>query len=125
MKLRRTTPSDLERIDRIYKNGHDDKFALPNLDNAITHAVIEKDGKVIGFGVVKLYAECIAILDLDESKIVRLLALDKLLSEAFRGCEENGLDQMHAYVQDLGMARLLIQKYGFKKATGVALVKEF
>lgn len=124
MRIRKTRRSDYLRIDEIYRGYHQEKFALPNLDNTVTHAVIEKDEKIIGFGVVKLYAEAIAVLDLDESKLDRLHAMDKLFQEAFRGCDEIGLEQLHVFVQDPAMIRLLIQKYDFKIATGVALVKE-
>lgn len=124
MRIRKTRRSDFQRIDEIYRDYHQDKFGLPNLDNAVTHAVVERDGKILGFGIVKLYAEAIMVLDLDESKIHRLKAMDKLMSEAYRGCDEIGLDQMHVFVQDPKLMTLLIQKYGFKIATGVALVKE-
>lgn len=123
MRIRPVTKSDLERIDEIYRQGHDQKFSLPSLKMTVTSAVVATN-KVIGFGVVKFYAEAIAILDLNESKVDRLDALELLLHEAFRACEEQGIDQLHVYVQDPQFQRLLEKKYDFKVATGVALVKE-
>ena len=124
MVIRPAKREDFERIDEIYRNGHDEDFSLPAMTHVLTHAVIEKDGKVIAFGVVKLYAEALMVLDLNESKIDRLDATEKLLHEAFRACESENIEQLHVYVQDPGMRRILEKRYEFKLATGVALVKE-
>lgn len=125
MRIRKTRRQDFKQIDEIYRGGHDEKFALPNLDKSITHAVIEHEGVVIAFGIVKLYAEAVAVLDQRQPRLDRIEALTVLLTEAFRACEDEGLEQLHVYVQDPLFQRLLEQKFDFKPATGVALVKEF
>jgi hypothetical protein len=124
MVIRPVRREDIARIDEIYRQGHDDAFSLPSLENQITSAVVEKDGKIIGFGVVKIYAEVITVLALDESKADRFEALQLLMSEAERACAETGIDQVHGYVQDHLFQRVLEKRFGFKVATGVALVKE-
>lgn len=123
MVIRPVRREDLHVIDAIYRQGHDDHFSLPSLEDTITSAVAE-DGPIIGFGLVKVYAECVAVLDYAQSKGKRLEALHLLLQEAFRACEERGIEQLHAYVQEPGMKRILIKRFGFDYATGVALVKE-
>lgn len=124
--LRRVLQQDLEEIDRIWReSGHAEHFGLPSLQHTITSAIAEKDGDIIGFGVVKLYAEAVAVLDLKKTKAERCAALEWLLLEAFRACKEQGIEHLHVYVQDAGMERLLVRKFDFKPATGVALVKEF
>lgn len=125
MRIRRTRRQDFPRIDAIYREGHDDKFGLPNFDKSVTHAVIEHEGVVIAFGIVKFYAEAVAVLDLKQPRLDRIEALTMLLTEAFRACEDEGLEQLHVYVQDPLFQRLLEQKFDFKPATGTALVKEF
>jgi hypothetical protein len=124
--LRDLKQRDLDEIDRIWKeSGHSEHFGLPALTNIITTVVADKDGAIIGFGLVKGFAEGIAILDLSKSKADRLIALEKLLAEGFRACEDQNIEHLHVFVQDPAMQRLLCQKFGFKIATGVALVKEF
>ena len=126
MKLREVAESDFAEIDRIWRDsGHSERFGLPTMDRTITSAVAEKDGEIVGFGLVKLYAEAVAVLDLNKSKADRVFALEKLLAEAFRACHDYGIEHLHVYVQEPGMERLLIRKFDFKTATGVALVKEF
>ena len=122
--LRETRRSDIPRIDEIYRQGHHLEFGLPAPSNLLTHAVVETD-KVVGFGLVKMYAEALCILDLSQPKSIRTESLSKLLSEAFRACEERGIEHLHVYVQDPAMQRILENKFGFKVAVGTALVKEF
>ncbi len=125
MVIRPLRREDLERIDEIYRQGHDESFSLPDMSNTLTSAVVVDDNdKVVGFGVVKVYAEAIMVLDPDQSKMNRIVEMDQLFSEAYRACEEVGLQQLHVFVQDPGLQRLLTKHYGFKVATGVALVKE-
>lgn len=127
MRIRETRIEDAMEIDRIWREcGHAESFGLPSLDRSITDAIVVDDkNKLIGFGVVKLYAEATCVLDTFESKADRLAALELLLTEAFRACEETKIEHLHVYVQDQGMERVLIKRYDFKIATGTALVKEF
>jgi len=125
MIIRQVLRSDLERIDEIYRTGHNESFALPDLQNQITSAVVVDDNdKIVAFGVVKVYAEAVMVVDLNQSKMDRILEMDQLFAEAYRGCEEQGIQQLHVFVQDPKLQRLLERKYGFKPANGVALVKE-
>ena len=125
MKIRETRTEDAIEIDRIWREcGHAEHFGLPSLDRTVTSAIVVDDGHIIGFGVVKLYAEATCVLDTFESKADRLAALELLLTEAFRACEEAKIEHLHVYVQDKGMERVLIKRYDFKVASGTALVKE-
>jgi hypothetical protein len=124
LAIRPVRAEDLDKIDEVYKSGHDCQFTLPDLANEITSAVIVKDRKVIAFGVVKSFAEAIAILDLRESKVDRLQSMEMLMLEAVRGCVESGIEQLHVFVQDESLAKLLEKHYEFKPVKGIALVKE-
>lgn len=118
--------SDIVEIDRIWReSGHSEHFGLPNLNYTITSAIAERNGEILGFGVVKLYAEAVAVLDLSKPKADRVEALERLLAEAFRACKVQDIEQLHVYVQEPGMQRILVRKFDFKPATGIALVKEF
>lgn len=124
MRIRPLKRDDVERVDEIYRQGHDEHFSLPGLKNQITSAVVEIGNKVVGFGIVKIHAEAIMVLDLTQSKVDRVDALEALLHEAHRACEEFGTEHLHVYVQDPMLQRMLMKRFGFKIATGVALVKE-
>ena len=124
LTIRPVNRTDIEAIDEIYRTGHDSHFTLPDLTNQITSAVVVKDGKVIAFGVVKVFTEAIAILDLRESKVDRLQSMEMLMLEAVRGCVEAGIKQLHVFTQDEPLVKLLEKHYEFKPVKGIALVKE-
>lgn len=124
LAIRPVRIEDIDKIDEVYQTGHDCQFTLPDLANELTSAVIVKNGKVIGFGVVKVFAEAIAILDLRESKVDRLQSMEMLMLEAVRGCVENGVKQLHVFTEDEKLAKLLEKHYEFKPVKGIALVKE-
>ena len=69
MIIRPVRNGDLKQIDEIYLKHHKDKIQLPDLENQITSAVVENQGRVVGFGIVKIFAEAIMLLDLDESRV--------------------------------------------------------
>lgn len=125
MVIRELRGEDFEVIDSVWRESrHAEHFGLPSLHNNITSAVVEDEKGFIGFGIVKIYAEAVAVLDLSKPKIDRLNALELLLREAFRACEEAKIEHLHVYVHDPGMQRVLIKRFDFRPATGVALVKE-
>lgn len=124
MHIRPTRREDILEIDEIYRKCHEDKFSLPDLSNSVTHAVIVNKDAIIGFGVVKVYAEAVMILDLDQSKVDRLQAMEKLMQEAVRGCVEAGINQLHVSVKDSKLQRLLERHYEFRVVQGTVLFRE-
>lgn len=93
--------------------------------NSITSAVaLSPERDIIGFGLVKLYAEAVMVLDLAKDKKLRLSAMDLLMKEALRSCVENHIGQLHVHVADARLARLLARKYAFEYVTDHVLVLE-
>lgn len=90
----------------------------------MTSAVIVNEGEVVGFGVVKILAEATMVLDIDKPKVDRIVAMQKLMDEAIRGCNESGIEQMHVFVKNPLLVRLLQRKFGFKVISDTALVLE-
>ena len=125
MLLRRPESRDLQRIDEIWKKHHSTNFGVPNLNNTVTHAVVEnEDGKVQAYGTVKLFAEAILYLDWDAPQREKIEALKELMLEAIRGTSDAQLEQLHVFVADPKFSALLKKHFGFKPATGEMLVLE-
>lgn len=118
VRIRSFRPSDVEVIDRIWRDHHSDDFSVPNRNTVITEAVIENEaGEVIAYGQVKMFAEAIMILDKNASQRDKVAALQKLLLEAFRGSTEFGLDKVNAFIKDPDFALVLERHFGFERAT--------
>lgn len=117
--------TDSNTISKIWEEGYKDEFSLPDLTNAVTFAVVEDDdGIVIAFGIVKVFAEAIMILDQDESDRIKSDAMKLLLSKAENDCKSNGIKQLHTFCKDESFADLLIKHFDFKKIKTVGLSKE-
>lgn len=124
MRLQGIRKQDLERLDEIYREHHEDDFGVPSLSNTITSASAVEGDKIIGYGLVKILAEATMVLDLNESVEDRLEAMKLLMHEAIRACVTKDIKQLHVFVKDKKLVRLLHKKYGFNEVSGTTMVLE-
>lgn len=122
--FRYTKESDVDEIDRIWKTFYSNEFSLPDLSNTIIHGVVETDKGITGFGMVKLMAEGLLILDQSVSDKVKMATLKELMIAQRVGVSKTNLTQIHAFVQDPRFANILKKHYGYTDAVGKALVLE-
>lgn len=113
MQLRGFRQTDIEPIDEIWRKHHSRDFSVPDRRNMIAEAVVEKEGKVIAYGQVKLFAEAMLILDKDASQRDKIEAIKLLMLEAFRGAQAHGQNQMYAFIKDPDFATLIARHFGF------------
>lgn len=119
MIIRHATNADIDRILEINKQND---FPIPKFDNIITQAVIEDESGVIAFGMVKLFAEAILILDHNQPKRSKISAIQLLMLEAIRGSKQHELTQLHAFIKDEHFSDLMKKHYGFENCSGIPLV---
>lgn len=124
MIIRPYKQSDFKSVDRIYKKFHQQNFFIPDATNVVTSAIVENEGKFIAFGMVKLFAEAILVLDLNESKRNKTEAIQELMLEALAASKDRGLSQLHTFIQDEYFARMMKKHYNFQDCVGKALVLE-
>jgi hypothetical protein len=124
MKIRPIRDGDLKQIDDIYQRCHQGKIQLPSLSNQITSAVVEIQGRVVGFGIVKAFAEAIMLLDTQELRVHRIHAMDLLMLEAFRGCASAQVEQVHVAIHDERLEKILKKHYGYDNRVGTILYRE-
>ena len=116
--------SDIPKIDKIYREHHQDSFGIPSLLHSIMAGVITENDKVIAFGMLRLIPEAIMVLDLSQSTRIKTVAVNQLLLNSEFGVANNQLGELHAFVQDPRFANLLIKRFGFTDVIGQALVKK-
>lgn len=121
MIIRTVRVGDSERIEDILSQ-HD--FEYPT-GPVVTEAVVEHQDKVIAYGVVRLIAEEIMILDRNcdikqKSEVLRLLH-----RQAIEGCLSQGFDSIHAFVENSHFIEVLKKHYGYKDCKGKAIVMVF
>lgn len=116
--------TDATEISRIWEEGYKGDFSLPDLTNSVTFAVVEHEGKVIAFGVVKVYAEAIMIIDQAKSNRIKSEAMKLLLDKAEKDCKKHKITQLHTFIKDESFADILIKHFNFIKIKTVGLLKE-
>jgi hypothetical protein len=98
-------------------------FKLNNFDNIIIER-LAFDGKTnIAYGVVKKMAEAIILLNPNVPAPTRVKALTELMEFAEFGTSRAGLDQLHCFVKDEKLARMLENKFKFIRTKDIVLVK--
>ena len=127
MRIRSFRTSDIETIDKIWREHHSDSFTLPNRSNILTDIVATDDyGKLVAYGQVKLFAEAILVLDLNASKIKKTRALILLFQHAVSSAKINGNVDLQAFTKNPTYARLLEKHFDFELTTnpGELLIRE-
>jgi|TARA_R110000824_G_scaffold4300_1_gene20592 hypothetical protein len=123
MNVRIATGEDRQVVEDLHSTFYGDEFPFPSMTKTIQAMVVEDNGQVQGFGVVKEISECIMVLDKSQGKLQRARLVDTLLPHAFTVAQEAGHDGVHAFVQDEYFARFLKRKFGFGNAKGQVLVR--
>lgn len=121
MIIRRAETTDIPTILEINKQND---FPLPKFENLITQALVEDNGKIIAFGMVKAFAEAILILDKTVPNRKKIEALQNLMLEAIRGGRQHNMTQLHAFIKDAKFEQFMKEHYGFEDCSGKAVVME-
>lgn len=122
VKLKDFEPSDIEPINVIFERQPD--LGVPNLRNVIVNSTIVKGKEVIGYGVVKMYAEAVLILDQMVQKRDKGMALIHGLNLAISACSALKIEQLHIISNDENFTKVLQKRFSFKKASGTSLFLE-
>lgn len=124
IRLRPVREDDLVSVDQIWNRHHRCDFGVPSLANVIDSRMIEGDSGVIGFGMVKLFAEGVIILDKDQSLTSRAKGIIIGIEHALDVVKMAGLEQFHIFTDDPHYIEVLKKHWGFRTAPGTVLYKE-
>lgn len=125
MILRRPTPEELPRLRELHKQ-RDNEFKFPDIELLSSiYVVCDDDNKILGFGAIQPIFEAIIVLDEKLGMDTRLMSFNQLLARADHEMKSQGIDSLHAFVQDRKFYNLLKNKYDFKDTKGRALVRTY
>lgn len=114
MKIRLFQPSDVDAINNIWERYHRNDYSVPDRRNSIIDAVVEAKGELIAYGQVKRFAESIFVIDKGASQRSKVEALKLLMSEALRGSNLAGLEDIYCFIKDPSFATLISKHFGFE-----------
>jgi hypothetical protein len=93
----------------------------PLPDNFVSAAVIEQDNDVIAFGVLRNHLEgLLYATGRDRDKISSLKMLINQAVIDARQCKN--IDSIYIYAQDGNFAKVLENKFGFRRALGIPMI---
>lgn len=112
--------ADIKPLDVIHKK--QDIFGIPSLNNLVKNATLIKEKQVIGYGVIKLFAEGFLILDQDLNLRDRCDAVKEALQTMIVYAKDAGIEQLYVISNESGFTKILRNKYGFKAVPGELLM---
>ena len=116
VKLYPLTPELILELDKLWQNHWSSDASLPGLDHRIIDSVaINDDGRVIGYGQVKLFAEAMLFIDPTARKRDRATTTKLLMHEAFRGTDRAGLKDIYCFIRDPDFSLLIQHHFKFEK----------
>jgi N-acetylglutamate synthase-like GNAT family acetyltransferase len=115
---------DVMRIDDIFKR--QPELGVPSLNNVIANASIidEESGKLIGYGVIKLFAEGVLILDHSVSKKDKAKSVKIALDKCIQSAKDAGLEYLYVISNMDSYTAVLRNRFGFSECTGALLMKD-
>jgi hypothetical protein len=114
-RLRRPRISDIPVIQDI---AEDYDFPLPDKFEAA--AVVECQGNVVAFGVLRTDAE--AILYCKGTVREKSKSLIKLMAKAIEDAKALGHNDIYLFAWDEKFADILVKHFGFRRAKGIPLI---
>ena len=114
MLIRDYRPEDKDILEKIhFDQGIDYKF--PDLDNPLffIRKVCEVNGRIIGSLVLKVCAETYLLLGEGKPQD-KFLAMKELQGSVLQAAYDNGLDEVHAAIPDIGFDKRL-EQLGWEK----------
>lgn len=122
--MRSPTREDFFQAIEIYKkNGQTYQFDPFKERTILDDAVVLKDGRVIAYGMVKLFAEAVLVLDHDAGRIEKAKALKDLMGLAVQVTKNKGIPELYTFADDEKFSNLLIEQFNFERITSNPLVK--
>lgn len=124
ISIRALRACDIPALEEI--NQRLNLFPFPDLESPLylVKGTVEKDGKVIGAGLIKLTAEAVVILDPAISKKERALALKELFLAGKARAVALGLSQIHAFIKNSqkSFVKVLKKSFNFSQIDDKVLV---
>lgn len=124
MMLRSPTKEDFVKVIEIYRNNYNYHFDPFTPNSIIDDAVAVKDGKIIAYGMVKVFAEAVFLADPTTLRIERSKALKALMELAEEKTKKANIKELYTFTSNGAFKNLLKEQFGFSEIMSPALVKD-
>lgn len=106
-------------MDEVYRSQNE--FGVPSLRNVITNISIIDAGRIVGYGVVKVFAEAILLLHSGIRKRVKAESYKLSIEFAIRECKKNNIEYLYV-ISNMESFSQILRNRGFKAVPGELLM---
>lgn len=122
IKVREARSSDSEDVVRIWRENHSHDFDLPNPKPSCSNIVAEKDGKVVGYGMLVIHPEAVMLLDQKLPRRERVEVLRKFMEVAVSDGRETGFQRLYVFTSSPSFADVMRKHFKMKNVNQEALI---
>jgi len=119
--IRQFQPSDISEIDKIFQAT---QLGVPSRQNLLVSRVFESHGKILAYGVLKIFAELHVTLDPSLTSYTKAKIIGEGTMIGIDAAFQNRLERVHAILDDEREIEILKKHFGFVEVAGKLLVKE-
>lgn len=125
MKLRMVEKDDYPKVAEIYKKHWlSQNLEIPETQGRIIEALVENDeGRIITYGMVKLWAEAMMIMDSSRPTKERIEGLRLLIQTAIMASRKVGFNEFHLFTGNEAFAKVLVKHFGFQDLPGLHVLR--
>lgn len=119
-----SSKEDYGTVDAIYDRCHKHKlWTPPRIRHLLAQdKVVDREGEIVAFGALTLFAEGALILDTGRSPTYQAKAVSMLAKEAIEKTRKAGIERLFLFADTPGYADILRKHFGAQTCTGEALV---
>lgn len=113
VRLRDFELDDIMPIDAIFKR--QPGLGVPGFKNMIANStVVDDDGDVIGYGILKTFSEGVLILDRSRPKKEKAQAVKLTVEKAIEEAKKAGIEHLYFLTSNSSFADVLRKRWSFK-----------
>lgn len=120
IKIRDFSDEDIPEIDKIHKK--QPELGVPSLRHVLVNKVFEENGRIVGYGVIKIFSEAVLIIDKDISKVSKGRVLKTGMKIALDTCKKNKLEQLYLITSFPNFANILAKHYKARLCNGSTML---
>lgn len=119
-----SSKEDYKEADAIYDRCHKHKaWSPPRIRHLLAQdKVVDREGNIVAFGALTLFAEGALILDTDRNLTYQAKAVSMLVEEAIEKTKKAGIERLFLFADTPEYADILRKHFGAQTCTGEALV---
>lgn len=123
--FREALKEDSSEVIRLWRENHSDDFVLPCPRPSCCNTIAEKDGKVVGYGMMVMHPEAVMLLDKSLPLREKAEVLKTLMGIAISGGREMQFQRLYVFTSSPRFADVMRRHFRMKNINQEGLILDF